>query len=182
MKKSILALGLTVLVGSAMAQTNQLSVGADLAFPIGDFGKSYSFGIGPAAGLELPFGNHIGIIGQASYVFLFTQSDKSDFIRRARMIPLQAGIKYYLSENQRGLYVKGLAGVHSYSMTTEDIGPISGRTYSSSTFSWAVGLGLQLERLDLGARFNSITPEADAPGNPNSSRYLGLRVGYILAL
>lgn len=186
MKKLILAMGILLMSGSAIAQSNQLSIGVDLAFPTGDFGESYGFGIGPAAGLELPFGNHLGVIGQVSYQFLIPNSDLSDVIQSSRMIPIQAGLKYYLSENQRGFYAQGLAGVHSRTVKTKDITilgvTIPGTTSSSSTFSWGLGLGIQFERLDIGGRFNSITPDPDAPSGTSSSNYFGLRVGYILAL
>jgi hypothetical protein len=177
MKKLILLIGILLLTGNAIAQSNQISIGADMAFPSGDFAESFGFGLGPTVGLELPFGNRLGIIGQASYQVLFSNNDLID---RGRMIPLQAGAKIYLRENQRGFYVKGLAGVHSNSTRTNAIGPIPGASATSSTFSWALGFGIQFERLDIGGRFNSITADPDVPGDTSSSRYFGLRVGYIV--
>jgi len=125
---------------------------------IGDLADPFTFGVGPTVRLELPFGDHLGIIGQASFVFLIPQSDMSEVIQSARMIPLQAGAKYYLAENQSGPYLQGLAGVHCQRLKTKDIsisgGTVLGSTTSSSTFIWGLGLGIKFERLDIGGRFN----------------------------
>lgn len=187
MKKLILSGVALVMAGGMMAQSNQLSFGLDLALPMGDFGDAYTLGIGPAVGFELPVGDNLGITAQLSYQILMVDSDLSDFIKSASMMPIQVGLKYYFSEQQAGLYGHAQVGVHSSSVTTEDIdlgpfGKIEGTTNSSSNFSWAIGAGYQLEKLDIGLRYNSISPDSDAPDGTSSSTYIGLRVGYILSL
>lgn len=169
------------------AQSNQISLGLDLALPLGDFGDAYSLGIGPAVGFELPVGDNLGVTAQVSYQILMVDSELSDFIKSASMIPIQAGLKYYFMEQQEGFYGHGMLGVHMQSVTTEDIdlgpfGTIEGTSDSNTNLSWGIGAGYQLEKLDIGVRFNSIMPDGDAPDGASSSSYIGLRVGYLINL
>jgi outer membrane protein W len=186
MKKLIFSGVALVMAGSMMAQSNQLSLGLDLALPLGDFGDAYSLGIGPAVGFELPVGDKLGITAQVSYQILMVDSDLSDFIKSASMVPIQAGLKYYFMDQQEGFYGHGMVGVHMQSVTTEDFSffgiTVPGETTSSTNLSWGIGVGYQLEKLDIGLRFNSIMPDSDAPDGVNPSNYIGLRVGYILSL
>ena len=186
MNKVLLSIAAVALAGSTMAQSPQLSLGVDLALPLGDFGDSYSLGVGPAVGFELPVGDNLGVIAQVSYDFLMAKSDVSDFIKSASMLPAQLGLKFYFSEQQAGAYAQGLVGIHSTSVTTEDLTilgiTIPGETFSSSNFSWAIGAGYQMEKLDIGLRYNSISPDSDAGDDAKASSYIGLRVAYLLPL
>jgi hypothetical protein len=183
MKKLILSAVALVMAGSMMAQSNQLSFGLDLALPLGDFGDAYSLGIGPAVGFELPVGDNLGITAQVSYQILMVDND---FIKSASMVPIQAGLKYYLMDQQEGFYGHGMVGVHMQSVTTEDFSffglTVPGETTSNTNLSWGIGVGYQLEKLDIGLRFNSILPDSDAPSGVDPNNYIGLRLGYILSL
>ncbi|MEZ4759448.1 MAG: outer membrane beta-barrel protein [Flavobacteriales bacterium] len=169
------------------AQSPQVSLGVDLALPLGDFGEAYSLGVGPAAGFELPVGDNLGITAQLSYQFLTVKSDLSDFVKSSSMLPVQVGAKYYFMDQQEGFYGHVQLGIHSTSVTTEDqeftiLGTtttIEGETSSSTNFSWAIGAGYQLEKLDIGLRYNSISPDSDIEGAEASS-YIGLRVAYLI--
>lgn len=180
------------LAGGVMAQSNQISLGADVALPMGDFGDVYSLGIGPAVGFELPVGDNLGVTLQVSYMFLTVKDDFSDFIDKSSMLPVQAGLKYYFQDQQEGFYGHAQLGIHSSSATTAEytIPGIPGltpdivvpsETESSSNFSWAIGAGYQLEKLDIGVRYNSISPDSDVDG-AEASNYIGLRLAYLLSL
>ena len=172
------------------AQSPQVSLGVDLALPLGDFGDAYSLGVGPAAGFELPVGDNLGVTAQLSYQFLTVNSDLGDFIKSASMLPVQVGAKYYFMDQQEGFYGHVQLGIHSTSVTskeqvipgipgfTQDI-TIPEETTSSTNFSWAIGAGYQLEKLDIGLRYNSISPDSDIEGAEASS-YIGLRVAYLI--
>ena len=56
-----------------------------------------------------------------------------------------------------------------------------GETTTSTNFSWAIGAGYQLEKLDIGLRYNSISPDSDIEGAKANS-YIGLRIGYLINL
>ena len=186
MTKLVTIVSALALCTTAMAQDKQLSLGLDLSLPMGDFGDAYSLGVGPAAGFELPVGDNIGITAQLSYQILLVKSDLSDFIKSASMVPIQAGVKYYFMDQQEGFYGHGQVGVHMASVKTEDFTflgvTVPGETTSSTNFSWAIGAGYQMEKFDIGLRYNSISPDSDAPDGTNSSTYIGLRVGYLIPL
>ncbi len=186
-----MSLAAVALAGGMMAQSNQLSFGLDVALPMGDFGDAYSLGIGPTVGFELPVGDNLGVTIQAGYDILMVKSDLSDFIKSSSMIPAQAGLKYYFMEQQEGFYGHGQIGIHASSVKSEEY-TISGggiipdivvpsETTSSTNLSWAIGAGYQLEKLDIGIRYNSISPDSDIEGAEASS-YIGLRVAYVLSL
>lgn len=181
--------GAALLVAANVSgQAMQISLGADVALPLGDFGDFYTLGIGPAAGFELPVGDNIGITAQLSYQILMPSSDFSDLVKSSSMIPAQVGLKYYFMDQQEGFYGHAMLGIHSTSVTTEDqtitvLGQtttIEGSTESSSGFSWGIGLGYQLEKLDIGVRYNSISPDSDAPDGTDPSTYIGLRLAYLI--
>ena len=192
MKKTIAIASLILLSGAASAQDNQLSFGLDVALPMGDFADAYSLGIGPAVGFEVPVGDNLGVTLQVSYDILSPSSDTKDFINSASMIPIQAGLKYYFQDQQEGFYGHAQVGVHMQSYTTEEITTPAipplipamttpSVTESSTNFSWAIGVGYQLEKFDLGLRYNSVSPDSDVEGAEASS-YIGLRVAYLLPL
>ena len=162
-----------------MAQDNQLSFGLDLALPMGDFADFASFGVGPAVGFELPVGDALGITIQVAYDFLTPNSDVKDVVKSTSMIPAQVGLKYYFMDQQEGFYGHGQLGVHATNTTFETS---LVEDQSSTNFSWAIGPGYQLEKLDVGLRFNSISTDADAPDGTSSSTYIGLRVAYLLPI
>jgi hypothetical protein len=192
MKKVLLSIATVALAGSTMAQSPQLSFGADFALPLGDFGDSYSLGVGPAVGFELPVGDNLGVTVQVAYDILMPKSEVKDLIKSASMLPAQIGLKYYFSEQQLGAYGHAQLGIHSTSFKSEEfiIPGIPGltpdivvpsETSSSSNFSWAIGAGYQMEKLDIGLRYNSISPDSDVDGAKALS-YIGLRVAYLLNL
>lgn len=177
--------------GGMMAQDNQLSFGLDLALPMGDFGDVASLGIGPNVGFEVPVGDNLGVTIQVGYDILTPNSDVKDFVKSMSMIPAQVGLKYYFMDQQEGFYGHGQLGIHSMSSTSEEYTipgvpgfstatTVPSETSSSTNFSWAIGAGYQMEKLDIGLRFNSISPDSDAPDGTNSSTYIGLRVAYLL--
>jgi hypothetical protein len=186
MKKHLLTLVAIFGLGTAsFAQMGPVSLGVELALPLGDFGDAYSLGYGLSAGYEHPVGDKLGITAQLGYIMLAVDDELSDFIERAAMLPVQAGVKYYFTERGNGPYAHGQIGIHSLSVTTKDIdlgpfGTIEGESDSESYLSFAVGAGYELNnKLDIGLRFNIITPDSDIEG-AEASNYIGVRVAYNL--
>jgi len=172
--------------GGLMAQSNQLSFGVDLGLPMGDFGDVASLMVGPSVGFELPIGDNLGVTAQVGYDIVMLKDDAKDFFDKYSIIPLQAGLKYYFTESQNGVYGHAQLGFHSVSVTTADIdlgpfGKIEGVSDTQTNFSWAIGAGYQMEKLDIGVRYNSISPDSDVEG-AEASNYIGLRVAYLLNL
>lgn len=187
MNTRIILIGLLLGTGSvASAQSKQLSFGADFSFLQGDIGKEYSLGVGPTLGFELPVGSKLGVTLQAGYTFLMLKEDAKDVLDGASLIPVQAGLKYYFTESQKGLYVHGQLGIHAFTEKFKALpAPFNteAETESSTNFSWAIGAGYQLDRIDIGVRFNSISPkEEEGGGEAEALNYIGLRAAYLLNL
>jgi outer membrane protein W len=110
------------------------------------------------------------------------------------MLPAQVGLKYFFQDQQEGFYGHGQLGIHSMSFTSEErtstttiLGvttttTIPSETTSNTNFSWGIGVGYQMEKLDIGLRFNSISPDSDSPDGTNASTYIGIRAAYLLPI
>lgn len=188
MNTRILSFGAAIIASASLfGQNNQLSFGVDLGFPQGDFGKEFSMAVGPTGGFELPVGGHIGITAQVGYDILLLKDDIKEVLEGATLIPMQAGLKYYFQESQAGFYAHGQVGVHMFSekFKENDAFGLEAETESNTNFSWAIGLGYQLQKLDLGVRYNSISPkegEGAEGGEAEAFSYIGLRIAYLLNL
>lgn len=184
MKKIYTTIASVMLVMGLSAQDNQLSFGADVGLPIGDFGDAASLLVGPSVGFELPVGDNIGVTAQVGYSIAMLKDEVSDLFASWSLIPAQAGVKYYLSESQAGAYGHAQVGIHSSSVKTEDVdlgplGTIEGETTSNTDLSWAIGAGYMLEKLDIGVRYQTITSSEDGV---DDSSYIGVRIAYLLPI
>lgn len=170
MLKTTLTLSAFVISGLLMAQSKQISFGADMSIPMGEFGEVNSFGIGPAVGFEYPVQDRLGLTAQLAYQFVSSKSDYKESGVHTTMMPLQVGAKYYFEEAQQGFYGQAQLGLHTVAVHG------MGLTLSSTNFSFAFGAGYQLEKLDFGLRINRITSSF------GGSTYLGIRAAYLLNL
>ena len=182
--------------GGLMAQENRVSVGLEVGLPMGDFADVSSIGIGGTLGLELPIADKIGLVAQAGYIsFMGKEYETTSVVNgvvsistvksdAAGMIPIQAGLKYYFSDNQEGAYLGALVGVHmqsvkevtSINLTT---GVVETESKLHTNFSFAPMLGFILgENIDLGLRYQMISAK-DAADKTVTSSYLGLRAAYM---
>lgn len=183
MRPILSALALAPLL--SLAQGTQLSLGADLALPQGDFSKEFSLGIGPSVGAELPVGDKLGITLQAGYTILLLKEDIKAVLESAALIPVQAGLAYHFNDDREGLYVLGQLGIHNFTEKFKSNAAfgLEEESESSTNFSWAIGAGYQLGKLDLGVRYNSISPKEEEGGaEAEAFNYIGLRLAYRLSL
>ncbi len=179
MKKIILvALCLVAFTQTSKAQFTA-SVGAEVVLPLGDFGKSTSFGAGLSVGGEYAIDDNMGVTGQVGYIHMITTKE----IKSAYMMPIQAGFKYYIDSNEEGFYLHGQLGVHLVGVTTkgleskEHFFTVETRNVNIKTtttnMSYAIGGGFLVnENIDLGLRYNIISTEG------TSSSYLATRIAY----
>jgi hypothetical protein len=174
MKKVLFAILMCGLVGFSTltkAQSGRLSIGVDIAQPMGDFGDQASTGFGGSARYELPMGDKIGLTLTAGYL-TFSGKDEGGFeFPNVNIIPVQVGAKYYFSENQKGLYAAAEVGIHSTSVDIEG-------AESSTDFSYAPEVGFHMAHIDLGLRYQFISGGEDASGKSTTSSYLGLRAAW----
>lgn len=175
MKKLTLSIAALALAGGLAAQSPQLSFGIDAGIPLGDDADLYSLSVGPAVGFELPLGNKLGLTAQLAYQIALVKSEFDGF--SFSLLPIQAGLKYYFMESQEGFYGHAQLGVHSVNSKFEFFGVSISDTQTD--LSWAIGAGYQMEKLDIGLRYNVITNGGD--GFENTS-YIGIRIAYLLSL
>lgn len=184
MKKQLLLLGAAVLfafnVGTA--QDSGVSVGLEIALPLGDFGEFATLGYGASAGYELGISDNLSATARAGYILLAVDSELDGFVKSMAMIPIQAGVRYYLDEVGSGIHAGLQVGVHSMSITTEDIEilgtTIEGTTESETDLSLAPTVGFHVtDQIDVAARFNIILSADDDTGAENSN-YIGIRTSF----
>jgi len=185
MKKHLLSLAAIIgLSLSSFAQMGPVSLGLEVALPMGDFADGYSLGFGASAGYEHPVGDNIGITAQIGYIILSPADGFKDIVDKASMMPIQAGLKYYFMEQNNGFYGHAQIGIHNVSITTKEY-ENSGNTFpsasdSDSQLSFAIGAGYVVNsKIDVGVRLNVITADSEIEG-AESSNYLGFRIAYNL--
>ena len=181
-------LTLALLIGSvAFAQHPQLSIGPDALLPLGDLNKEYTLGVGPSLGFEYPVGTHLGITVHAGYDILLVKSDFSETIESASFAPVQAGVKFFFQEIQKGIYAHAQLGTHVFTEKFKEnvTFGLAEEGETKARFSWAIGAGYQIPHFDFGLRFNMILPpgeeEAEREGAESMS-YVGLRIAYLIPL
>jgi len=149
----------------ASAADGRLSIGAEVAMPMGTFGDAVSTGFGGSLRYEMPMGDNLGLTVTAGYI-TFSGKDFFDGIS-FNYIPVQVGAKYYFQEQQNGFYGMVELGIHSGSTSAEG-------SESSTDLSYAPALGYHLANIDIGLRYQMIATEGE------STSYLGLRLAYVL--
>lgn len=175
MKKLLQVVGVAICMfaftNNSNAQVN-FSGGVELAMPMGDFANTAKLGYGVSFGAEKPVGDNMGITGTLGYIIMPFNKDKSGIEGNFALMPIQAGFKYYFTDNTAGAYAKADLGFHR---TTMKIDYGFGEVDASSTdLSYAVGAGyLVNEHIDLGLRYQMIA------GDGSSSAYLGIRAAYV---
>ena len=144
------------------------SLGLEVALPFED---GYNFGIGASAGGEFLLGDNMGITAKIGYTALMVDADGGS----ASLIPMIAGFRYYLADNESGIYLTGQLGMTTfkYKQEYEFFGIKQTVEGSSTDLSYAFGAGMLLgDNIDLGLGYNIIS------GDGGSFNYLGLRAAY----
>lgn len=172
MKKLLLSLALVAGLGlAANAQTkdpamngSKIGVGADFAFPMGDFGDAYNFGVGGSLNFQAPIANKLNFVGEAGYLS-FTGKEYTTLGVTVKAptfgtIPVKAGLRYFLAEN---FYAQGQIGA-----------AIASEEGRKTGFLYAPSLGVEFPvadkmSIDFGARYEGWSYD----GGTNS--FIGLR-------
>jgi hypothetical protein len=162
MKKLILFALLFCSFGFAERLHAQFSAGAEVVLPLGDFGDVANAGFGASLGYDYAATEKLKIGGLVGYTFLLVDDVLGDL--NLSMIPVQASIKYGVSEKA---YLQGLLGIHAFRASADLGGAKISET--ESEFSFGLGAGVTLGKVDLSARFQLI----------EDSNYIGARVAYL---
>lgn len=167
MKKLLFSLALVAGLGlAANAQTkdpamggSKIGVGADFAFPMGDFGDAYNFGVGGSLNFQAPIASKLNFVGEAGYLSFTTKKDLLGNTYSSGAVPLKAGVRYFLAEN---FYAQGQLGA---SFSTE--------TGGGTAFLYAPSVGVEFPvadkmAIDFGARYEGWSKNG-------TSSFIGLR-------
>jgi hypothetical protein len=176
-------------VSAKGGENGRLSIGAELALPMGTFGDAQGMGFGGSVRYEMPMGDNLGLMGTVGFLS-FSGKDQTIMGFTVKglsqtMIPIQVGAKYYFTEQQNGFYGSAELGIHMSSYTipgtpavmlgTVVLIPATADTKkTSSDLSFAPGVGYHLDNLDFGLKYQIISTTG------SSSSYLGVRVAYVL--
>jgi opacity protein-like surface antigen len=184
MNTRILSLGAAIIASASLfGQSTQVSIGADVIIPQGDWSEEFIAGVGPTLGVEVPFGQKVAVTVQAGYDYLAVKDDFNEILEGASIIPVQAGLKYFFQTSQNGVYAHGQVGVHSFSEKFKENTAfgLDADTESKTNLSFGIGAGYQGDNFDLGLRYNVVTAGKEEDGEKAESlSYIGVRLGFLI--
>jgi hypothetical protein len=165
-------------LGSVNAQTkdvamtgSKLGIGAEFAFPTGQFGNYFDFGYGGSLQFQTPIANKLNFTATAGYLSFngkdnITVGTMTGTIPNYGVVPLKVGARYFLLEN---LYAGGELGV-----------AIATSIGSGTGFIYTPNIGIEFpvadkSTIDFGARYEVFSNNA-------TRRFVGLRLAYNFGL
>ncbi|MEJ7559908.1 MAG: hypothetical protein WKF66_16470 [Pedobacter sp.] len=180
MKKLFLSIAIAGLLGfsSVSAQTkdvamtgSKIGIGAEFAFPTGQFGDYYNFGYGASLQFQTPITNRLKFIATGGYLTFkgkdnITIGTETGTLPIYGVVPLKVGARYFLSEN---FYAGGELG-----------GAIATTFGSGNGFIYTPHIGVEFpvadkSTIDFGARY-------EAWSNNGTRKFVGLRLAYNFGL
>lgn len=175
----ILALFLFVAFTTVNAQGKiSLSVGPEVAIPMGNFGDLSGIGFGGSVGGELNLADNINGFVTVGYL-TFGDKDVSNITYSFTAIPIIVGAKYYIGKG--GFYTMAETGFHLWTAKVESPGVVvNGVTFgggsaetTSTEFTYGVGVGYEIGKFDVNAKYI---------GAGSNLTYIGIRASYKFAL
>ncbi|PVH26477.1 outer membrane beta-barrel protein [Sphingobacterium corticibacter] len=184
MKKNVLKIGFAALLGlflsnSLSAQEREkvrLSVGPEVTLPVGSFSDAFDWSIGGSIQADYAiYKNDLYVTLNAGYNNYFAKDFAGVSFNDLQLIPVKAGLKYFVAKN---FYVHGEAGA-SFVANKSDVGATK-----STAFVYAPQIGYLFpvggkNYIDAGVRFEGTTKFTD---QGSSNNVLGLRVAYSFGL
>lgn len=147
----------------------KFGIGVDFAFPTGNFGDVYKLGYGGSLQFQTPIAEKLNFTASAGYL-TFTGKEiiagSNLKFPRFNVIPVKAGIRYFLAEN---FYAGG------------ELGAAFGTSNDSGTaFVYTPNIGVEFPvsdkgSFDLGVRY-------EAWSNDGTLRFFGVRLAYNFGL
>lgn len=184
MKKSLIVIFALLFAVTVNAQNINLSVGGELAMPMGAFGDAAGIGFGGTVRGEYPINDQL--VGIADVGYLMWGGETIDLGSFGKIttdysaIPIQVGAKYYFD---KGFYALAQVGLHMFTFDATSKITFFGSTTESSTstseskFGAGVGAGYELPlgggALDINVKYQLVSDDLS---------YLGARVAYKFSL
>ena len=180
-KISALALAFAALSFGAKAQTTtsttttnsgvKLSIGVDAGIPTGSFNNAYNWNLGGSVQADIPVVKQLFVTVNAGYDNFFGKTTGGASATNIQLIPVKAGLKYFVIDN---LYIQGEAGA-SFVANKSTLG-----VTNSTLFAYAPQVGVQFpvsgkSFIDAGVRFEGNSALVD---NGKTLNFIGLRLAY----
>jgi len=142
----------------------KLGIGAEFAFPIGNFGDVFKLGYGGSLQYQHPIAAKAKLTGSAGYLN-FKAKDQFGG-GTTGFVPVKVGARYFLAEN---IFVNGELGA---AISTESGG--------STAFAYSPGVGVEFpvadkSAIELGARYEGWS-------NNGTTSFIGLRLAWNFGL
>lgn len=158
---------LILIAARAHAQNNLFSLGVDVNIPQDVLTTLAKTGWGTSFRYERILKPRLNATATASLIFFAKKSvsqTKAQIVAttKSTMIPVQAGLKYYIfqSHNGNGLFLTGETGIHIMmakgTINGSDV-PINTETH----FSYSAGIGYRLRKVELAFRQQFISVSGD---------------------
>nr|WP_068892071.1 outer membrane beta-barrel protein [Pedobacter panaciterrae] len=145
----------------------KLGIGAEFAFPIGDFGDVTKLGYGGSLLYQHPVATNLNLTGSAGFINF--QSKDLPIVGKVNSgyIPVKAGARYFVAEN---FFIGGELGAA--------FGTKSG---SKTAFAYSPGIGIDFPvsdggSIELGGRYEGWS------ANSHTNSFIGLRLAYNFGL
>ncbi|WP_443938356.1 hypothetical protein [Pedobacter sp. MW01-1-1] len=158
------------------AQNSNIGLGAELAFPSGNYANVSSIGTGASVKADFGIATNFALTANIGFMNFFGKTNFYLKTQDLTYIPLKAGLKYFFSE---GFYVEGQLGA---SLPVKD--------NQKTLFVWSPGFGTFLRlpgknKLDLGIRYEGWSGTYGNIPQLNSTTtngFAALRFAYVFAL
>lgn len=141
----LLALVCFVSISHAQKKDMNLSVGAEVSLPQGDWGDFFNTGFGATVNFEYGFSSQLFGVATAGYL-MWGADDYSLYgvtiETSMTAIPILGGVKYYF-DKKGGIYAIAQAGFYMFTVTAEGGGASSDA--SDEEFTVRAGAGYEIE-------------------------------------
>lgn len=144
----------------------KIGIGAEFAFPTGNFGDVYNFGYGGSLNYQHPVAPNMNLTASAGYINFETKEVLGAKFNSG-FIPVKVGARYFLAEN---FYVNGEVGA---SFGTGDLN-------DGTAFVYSPGVGVEFPvsdkaSIDLGGRYEGWS-------NNGTLSFFGIRAAFNFGL
>jgi opacity protein-like surface antigen len=169
---------IAIAIPTAAQRSTTFGGALEIAMPMGDFDDVADVGVGITGHVQYRWRPDIHWIGQLGFI-AWPGPEQFGIDYGWNAIPLQVGIKYFVSEGESRFYVGGLTGFHLFTFKRPMYNPFTGLWEEDSDSDLEFGLapmgGYELVVsdnwfVDFSARFQLDTDDLS---------YFGLRVGLV---
>lgn len=144
----------------------QVSLGPEIALPIGDFSTGYNTGFGGTLRYDKTIDENLSWTVSAGYLSFGYKANPAGYSITTSIIPVNGGVKYYFEGSNTGFY--GAADLGFFFVNTSASGTTSSSA-SETKFGLAPGIGYRLQKFDIAGRYNIVS----------NANFFNIRIAYV---